>query len=224
MMRRKISWGILTALLVLCLAAMGQTPAPPLTGDPVLDALTKYQTDAGADGGNLITNLIAWKAAREKAESDLQKATAGLVQDEANIKTLQGQVAALMNPTPAPPVSPLLYMLAVSPNVNYSGATPLDSGTIKGNVYIFTAPFNNPGNPNPTGAAMVNYTLDAIACPNVERNSPYDFMGGGAAGFWNTTLDCLGKPMANGKHIITQVVTFTSGGTETDRAAFTVAN
>lgn len=210
---KRLAYAALTLLLVLYLAS-AQAPAPPRTFQDVLTpqatagtALTVYKSQVE---GFLISD------GQDISVLKQQNATLS-----AQLQTLTDRVTKLETaiPTPAPiPVSPLLYMLAVSPNVNYTAAAPLDSATIKGNVYIFTAPFNNPGNQNPTGIAMVNYTLDAVAWPNVERSVPYDFNGGGVAGFWNTTT------VPNGKHIITQIVTFTSGGTETDRASFLVAN
>lgn len=203
-MRRTLT-SVALLLFIGSILAVGQTPAPPRT---FTDVLTP-QSVAG-------TALTVYKAQVEgylmsdgQAISVLQQQNVTLT---SQLQTLSDRVTKLES------ANSLKYMLAVSPNVNYAGATPLDSATIKGNVYIFTAPFNSPGNQNPIGVAVVNYTLDAVAWPNVERNPPYDLNGGGPTGFWDTTT------VANGNHVITQTVTFTSGGTETDRASFTVAN
>lgn len=209
-MKRRILYAVLTSLIVLCLAAMAQTPAPVRTFTDIL-------TPQAVAGNALIVEKAQIEGYLISDGQDISVLKQQNVTLTAQLQALSDRITKLENPAP-PPVASLLYMLAVSPNVNYAGSTPLDSGTIKGNVYIFTAPFNNPGNPNPTGIAMVNYTLDAVAWPNVERGVPYDFNGGGASGFWNTTT------VPNGQHVITQVVTFTSGGTETDRATFVVAN
>ena len=129
---------------------------------------------------------------------------------QSEITALTARVAALEGTK-----STALFMLAVSASADHSGAVGLDGATLKGNAWVFTAPAGQPGNFSPSGVAQVNYTLDGAPWANVEKLTPYDFNGGLA---WDTTK------LANGPHVITQIVTQTNGPTETDSATFTVGN
>ena len=117
------------------------------------------------------------------------------------------------------------YALSVSSNSNRSNAVALQGAPLSGSVYVFTSYSSNLLNYNPTGIGKVCYWLDnpsmtgtATHCESVV---PYDFAGttsGGGAFAWAT------NNVANGTHTITQSVTLSSGGNETDTATFSVGS
>jgi len=120
------------------------------------------------------------------------------------------------------------YALSVSANSNRTGGVALDGATLAGNEYIFTSLASALSNFTPSGISRVCYWLDntnAIGtATRCDTKSPYDYIGSvtgspnAAAKPWNTAL------APNGTHTITQVVTLSAGGTETDTATFTIAN
>src|SRR6266511_6479085 len=120
------------------------------------------------------------------------------------------------------------YALSVSASSNRSGAIALQGPTLAGDQYIFTSLASALTNYAPPGIKKVCYWLDNVAmsgtATHCETGVPYDYAGSvsgssnSAAKPWNTTQ------VANGTHSITQLVTLSAGGTETDTANFTVAN
>lgn len=104
-MKRKISLGLLTALLVLCLAAMGQTPAPVRT---FTDVLTPQAT-AGTALTLYKSQVEGFLIADGQAINQLQTATASIAQDEAQIAQMKSDIATLkarLDALTAPPAIP----------------------------------------------------------------------------------------------------------------------
>ncbi len=117
------------------------------------------------------------------------------------------------------------YALSVSSNSNRSNAVALQGAPLSGSVYVFTSYSSNLLNYNPTGISKVCYWLDNLSmtgtATHCESVVAYDFAGtasGGGALPWAT------NNVANGTHTITQSVTLSSGGNETDTATFSVGS
>lgn len=120
------------------------------------------------------------------------------------------------------------YALAFSTQADRSAASFLvGASVLTGNAYVFTT-LASAINVNPTGIAHVCYWFDrAAGTPDhCESWAPYDLKGtfacAGAAGncgaAWNTTA------LPDGWHILTQVVTLSTGATEVDATSFRIYN
>jgi len=111
------------------------------------------------------------------------------------------------------------YTLSVSAQSNRSSASALNGATVSGSIYVFTSLATNVATTNPTGIARVCYSLDSVAT-RCEGFAPYDYDGSnesyGTAMPWDTTK------VASGNHTISQVVTMSTGATESSSATFTV--
>ena len=117
------------------------------------------------------------------------------------------------------------YALSVSTQSNRSGGIALNGATLSGNAYVFTSLASQLTNFNPTGITQVCFWLDNVsmsgAATHCESAVPYDYAGSvstATANPWNTAA------VSNGTHSITQLVTLSAGGSETDTATFTVTN
>src|SRR5258708_14702397 len=117
------------------------------------------------------------------------------------------------------------YALSVSSNSSRSNAVAVQGAPLSGSVYVFTSSSSNVINYNPTGIIKVCYWLDNSSvtgtATHCESVVPYDFAGtasGGGALPWAT------GNVANGTHTITQSVTLSSGGNETNTATFSVGS
>ena len=128
----------------------------------------------------------------------------------------------------ASPSSAQQYALSVSTMSNHSSALALQGAGLSGNAYIFTSSASNLQNFDPTGISRVCYWLDNASmtgtATHCESFMPYDF-----AGSTSNTTTALANPwntaaVSNGTHSITQLVTKSAGGTETDTSTFTVQN
>ncbi|HEV2005749.1 MAG TPA: hypothetical protein VGQ85_03970, partial [Candidatus Limnocylindrales bacterium] len=115
------------------------------------------------------------------------------------------------------------YALSVSAQSNRSGGTGLDGATLAGNEYVFTSLAAQLTNFNPTGITQVCFWLDNVAmsgpATHCESAVPYDYVSSAStttANPWNTAA------VANGTHTITQLVSLSASGTETETATFTV--
>jgi hypothetical protein len=121
------------------------------------------------------------------------------------------------------------YALVVSTQASRSAPNFLGSTSVlTGNAYVFTSPASAV-NASPAGIVHVCYWLDRSATgtsDHCESGTPYDLKGtftcatgtGTCAGAWNTSA------LPDGWHTLTQVVTLSAGGTETDTAKFRLYN
>jgi len=119
------------------------------------------------------------------------------------------------------------YALAYSSQANRGAANLLGSTSVlTANAYVFTSAAGTISQ-NPAGISHVCYWLDRAATgtsDHCEAGTPYDFKGtltcgtATCGGAWNTAA------VTDGWHTMTEIVTLTSGATETDTASFRTYN
>ena len=125
------------------------------------------------------------------------------------------EASAVQGKPVAPPATPP-FVLQSSLSPDRSAPTPLDGSTVKGSVYVFTAP--------ETSVKKAEFWLDNTAMSGAavhsETTGPFDYVGGSpaAATPWDTSV------LSNGTHTITQQVTTTTNVVYVFTATFTVNN
>jgi len=145
-------------------------------------------------------------------------------------KKLMAVLALLLAALPARAQTPQ-YALAVSSQANRSAANFLTSASVvTGNAYVFTSSAGTI-NINPTGIGHICYWLDRAAtgtADHCEYGAPYDLKGTFACPAGVTGSSCGGPwdttALADGWHTLTQIVTLSTGATETDGTPFRIYN
>ncbi len=185
----------------------------------------------GVQGGNSTTGTVSTSGlytAPATAPSSSVTVTATSVADSTKSASANVTISTATTTTATKTTTSGTYALSVSTQSNRSGAYALNGATLSGNAYVFTSLASQLTNYDPSGISKVCYWLDNTAmsgtATHCESVMPYDFAGSAnntstsLANPWNTTV------LANGTHTLTQQVTKSAGGTETDTASFAINN
>ncbi len=208
----RIAWFFFGFILTLAIQT-GFTrakPKPQITPP----ASTVGPPPAAADPQPIITATGPFIQQQTVTSTWVQNSIVTLGQNQAADRVRLAAIEAKLNPSSA-----TLYMLAFGltsdANGNAINGVALANATVKGSIFIFTAPVGAPGNTAPSNITKVDYFLDGTLF-HTEGVTPFNFNGDGNP--WNTAT------VPNGTHTIKQLVTLTNGTTETDTVTITVAN